>query len=192
MSEKLLAALLTASAGLLAQPGPLEGLAGSPVQVVIYEDLQCPDCAAFRKMLDEKLLPRYGGKVAFLHRDFPLAKHAWARQAAIAARFFYERSPALGLRYRRETMAGLREITTENFPQKLAAFAAGNGVPAAEALSALKDTRLAALVEQDFQEGVARGISKTPTVLVSGTAFVETFTFEEISKAIEQALAEAR
>ena len=40
--------------------------------------------AAFRRMLDEKLLPKYGDEVAFVHRDFPLAKHAWARQAAAA------------------------------------------------------------------------------------------------------------
>ena len=55
----------------------------SKVRVLIYEDLQCPDCAEFRRMMDEKILPRYGERVAFIHRDFPLAKHAWARKAAI-------------------------------------------------------------------------------------------------------------
>ena len=66
----------------------VEGKAGSDVRVLIYEDLQCSDCAAFRKMLDENLLPRYAGSVAFEHRDFPLAKHAWARKAAVASRHF--------------------------------------------------------------------------------------------------------
>src|SRR5260370_8371714 len=65
----------------------VEGAAASPVRVLIYEDLQCPDCADFRKVLDEKLLPKYQARVAFEHRDFPLAKHAWARKAAIAPRF---------------------------------------------------------------------------------------------------------
>ena len=92
--------------GLLAQKPIVEGRADSPVRAVIYEDLQCPDCAAFCRMMDEKLLPEYGGKVAFVHRDFPLAKHAWARRAAIAARFFTDRKPELGLEYRRYTMAG--------------------------------------------------------------------------------------
>ena len=71
----------------------IEGLAQSPVRVIVYEDLQCPDCADFRVMLDEKLLPRFASTVRFEHRDFPLAKHAWARKAAIAARFF-DRSEA--------------------------------------------------------------------------------------------------
>jgi protein-disulfide isomerase len=186
MSAFLLAVLLAAP------QGSIEGLASSPVQVIVYEDLQCPDCAAFRKMMDETLLPRYGGKVAFVHRDFPLAKHAWARRAAIAARFFHERSPALGVLYRRETMAGLRAINPDNFPQKLSEFAAKNNVPPAEAMAALDDPSLAALVEKDFQEGVARGIAKTPTVLVNGAPFIETFTLNEISNAIDHALSESR
>jgi protein-disulfide isomerase len=48
------------------------------------------------------------------------------------------------------------------------------------------------LVEKDVQEGVARGVAKTPTVFVDGTPFIETFTFEELSKALDAALAAAR
>ena len=56
--------------------------------MIIYEDLQCSDCANFQRILDDRLLPRYGRRVAFEHRDFPLAKHAWARKATVAGRFF--------------------------------------------------------------------------------------------------------
>ena len=89
-------ALLLSAMGLVAQKLIVEGLADSPVRAMIYEDLQCPDCAAFRRMMDEKLLPEYAGKVAFVHRDFPLAKHAWARRAAIAARFFRSEERRVG------------------------------------------------------------------------------------------------
>jgi len=30
----------------------VEGNASSAARVIVYEDLQCPDCADFRKMLD--------------------------------------------------------------------------------------------------------------------------------------------
>ncbi len=80
----------------------IEGQAQSTVRVIIYEDLHCPDCADFRRVLDEKILPRYADKAAFIHRDFPRAKHAWARKAAIAARYFGEIKPELGLAYRRQ------------------------------------------------------------------------------------------
>ncbi|MGE5648111.1 MAG: thioredoxin domain-containing protein [Acidobacteriota bacterium] len=166
----------------------VEGNPESPVRVLIFEDLQCPDCAAFRNLMDEKLLPKYGGTVAFEHRDFPLAKHAWARQAAVAARFFQEKSPELALKYRRETMRSIKQTTPENFKDRLAAFAKAGGVDPAGALAALDDQRLDALVEKDFQDGVARGVSHTPTAFVNGVPFVETITLEEISKALDAAL----
>ena len=45
------------------------------------------------------------------------------------------------------------------------------------------------MVERDLAGGVARGVSKTPTVFVDGEPFVETFTVEAISQAIETAIA---
>jgi protein-disulfide isomerase len=169
-----------------------EGVAQSPVHVIIYEDLQCPDCATFRTMLDQQLLPRYGATVGFEHRDFPLAKHAWARKAAIAARFLDETQPGLGLAFRKFAMANLDQITAANFNPILTQFAEGHGVEPAKATAALADQRLADLVEKDYREGVARGIARTPTVLVNGRPFIETFTFEEIAQAIDAELAASK
>jgi len=185
-----LAVLLTA-AGLYADNGLVEGRADSPVRVLIFEDLQCSDCADFRVMLDQRILPRYGARVAFLHRDFPLAKHALARRAAIAARFFSERDAAVGIEYRRQTLASVAGNTEEKFLAALSAFARAHGIEPAAAASSLSDSRLAALVDKDYQEGVARGVARTPTVFVNGRPFIETFTFEEISKGIDEALAQA-
>lgn len=189
MNGPLVVALLASVAGLSAQQPLVEGLAESKVRVLIYEDLQCPDCAAFRQMMDEKLLPRYAARVAFVHRDFPLAKHAWARKAAIAARYFGERKPELGLAYRRHIMATIKGTTPDNFNGRLSEFARDNGVDPAPALAALGDERLAALVERDFQDGVARGVIHTPTVFVNGNPFIEHFSFEEVSRALDDALA---
>ncbi len=191
MTNRLGAALLLSSIGLAAQ-GLVEGRAGSPVRVIIYEDLQCPDCANFRVMMDQQLLPKYGDRVEFIHRDFPLAKHAWARRAAIAARFFTEKDPQLGLEYRRHTMATRGQTTVDNFKDRVAEFARQHGIQPAEALAALDNPRYAELVEKDYQEGVGRGIVHTPTALVNGTPFIEVFTFEEISKGIDDALAQAK
>ena len=189
MTALLAVALLSASA---AGPRLVEGKPDSAVRVIIFEDLQCPDCAEFRALLDEKLLPKYGDKVAFEHRDFPLSKHAWARKAAVAARFFDEADLQLGLKFRRETMRSIKQITPETFNERLAAFAKAGGVDPEKAVAALGDERYAALVEKDVQDGVARGVAHTPTAFVNGAPFVETITFEEISKAIDSAIAEAK
>ncbi len=175
---------------MFAQKPLIEGRADSPVRVVIYEDLQCPDCAAFREMLDAKLMPRYGARVAFEHRDFPLAKHAWARQASVASRYIQGLSVEKAVLFRRETMRSLRQIKAETFNDWLKAFCAKNGLDGAQAVNALNDEKLQALVQKDFDDGVARGIARTPTALVNGEPFIETFTFEEIAKAIDNALKE--
>ncbi|MGO4879317.1 MAG: DsbA family protein [Bryobacteraceae bacterium] len=185
-------AAIPSGMALYAQQIPVEGLADSSVRAVIYEDLQCPDCADFRRMLDEKILPRYGAKVAFVHRDFPLAKHVWARRAAIAARYFTDGNPALGLAYRRYTMAHQPETNDQNFNLRLAEFAKAHGIDPDAAIAALANAHYAELVEKDYQDGVSRGVVHTPTVFVNGRPFVESFTFEEISKGIDEALAQAR
>src|SRR5262249_47393141 len=147
---------------------PIEGNPHGRVKVIVYEDLQCPDCATFRRMTDDQLLPRFGNRIALVHKDFPLAKHAWARPAAIAGRYFATQTAGLAVRYRQWVMASLREIKVDTFREKLSAFARAQGLDPESVLRALDDPEMAALVEKDFQEGVARGVAKTPTVFVNG------------------------
>ena len=192
MTRLFVAVGLAAMSGQAAEQHLMEGAAQSTVQVLIYEDLQCPDCADFRTMLDRQLLPRYASTVRFEHRDFPLAKHAWARKAAIAARFFEEAQPGLGVAYRKFALAKLRDINPDNFNAMLSQFASAHGVDPAKAVASLSDQRLSALVEKDYQEGVARGIARTPTVLVNGKPFIETFAFEDVAKAIDAELAASK
>ncbi|MBC8165519.1 MAG: thioredoxin domain-containing protein [Bryobacteraceae bacterium] len=182
-------AVLIALPLLSAQEPPVEGNPKSAVRVVVYEDLQCPDCTLYRKMLDEKLLPKYGNQVAFEHRDFPLPKHKWAKPAAIAARHFDREKPALGIEFRRWVMANQTQITPDNFEAKITEWAVGQGMEGAKLKSAMQNPGLAKLVDDEYEEGVARGIARTPTVLVNGEPFIETFTLEQISKGIDAALA---
>lgn len=182
--------LAAAAMSVSAQTHLVEGKADSPVRAVIFEDLQCSDCAAFRQMLDEKLLPKYGGKVAFEHRDFPLPKHAWARPASIAALYLQGVDKEKAVRFRQETMKAQASIQVETFPDWLKKFCAAQGLDGAKAVKALQDPALAERVQKDYEDGVARGIAHTPTVLVNGAPFIETFTLEEISAGIDAALKE--
>jgi protein-disulfide isomerase len=143
-------------------------------------------------MMDEELLPRYQAKVTFEHRDFPQAKHPLARKAAIAARALLEINPKLALDFRREILAAIGEITLENFKDRVGAFAASHGVKPVRVLAALNDPKFDALVQRDVQDGIARGVSKTPTVFVNAQPFVETFSFAEIAAVIDEQLMAVR
>ncbi len=182
------AIVLLFNLNLPAQDRLVEGRAGSAVRVLIYESLQCGDCTTFRRMLDERLLPKYGDRVAFEHRDFPLDKHKWSKPAAVTSRHFQAISKELAVDWRRYALENMREITAENFEEKLRGFARARGADPDAAAAALRDPKLIALVERDVAEGVARGIARTPTALVNGRPFIERFTYEEISAAIEDEL----
>src|SRR4051794_14607391 len=97
----------------------VEGNSDSAVRVVIYEDLACGDCADFRTMIDRQLLPKFGKTVAFEHRDFPLAKHPWARDAAVASRYFGTIRPELAIAWRRYALENRKAIAPENFRETL-------------------------------------------------------------------------
>ena len=92
------------------------------------------------------------------------------------------------MEYRRHTLANYKQTTPENFKDRLAEFAKTHGVDPARAVAALDEPRFNELVEKDYQDGIARGVSKTPTVFVNGQPFIETFTAEEISKVIDAEL----
>ena len=167
----------------------IEGNPASPVKVLIYEDLQCGDCARFRVLLDQKILPRYGSKVAFIHRDFPLGKHDWAVPAAVAARWVYEQSGELGIIVRRELLAEQDSVNSRNLKQWLVDFAYRNHLDPKGIVDSLSDQRLQALVDQDRQSAVARGVSRAPTLFVGGQPFVETIIYDDLARALDEALA---
>jgi protein-disulfide isomerase len=60
---------------------------GSPsakVTCELYSDYECPHCAAFYLETLPQVVARYvdSGKMRLIHRDFPLARHRYARLAA--------------------------------------------------------------------------------------------------------------
>jgi protein-disulfide isomerase len=179
-------AVLAGAASLLgARAEIVEGNPLSPVRVVIYEDLQCSDCQNFRTLMDQKLLPRFGTRVAFVHRDLPLPRHDWARAAAVAARWVYEKNHELGIVFRREIMSEQAHLTQGNLPNWLKEFARRNNLDQKGIIDSLSDPRLLNLVDQDYLAAVARGVSRTPTVYAGGQIFVETIIFEDIARALD-------
>jgi len=170
----------------MAFPRLVEGRAGSPVRVVVYEDLQCKDCAWLRRRLDDRLLPAFGDRVAFEHREFPLAKHNWAREAAIAARGFGRQSAEAGAAFRREVLAELQSLTLESLPDWVKDFSQRHGL----VMLTLADREEAAVaVEADLQEGLRQNVEKTPTLIVGESVFVEWIVIDEVEEAIAEALA---
>jgi protein-disulfide isomerase len=177
--------VLCCSALLAMRSDVVEGNRSSPVRVVIYEDLQCADCERLRTMLDEQILPRYGSRVAFIHRDFPLARHEWARQAAIAARWVSSQDSELGIVFRRELMSEQEHMTVAKLKSWMIDFAARNHLDEKGIVESLTAPQFNAIVDQDYHAGQARGVTSTPTVYVGGQKLVERILYDDFARALD-------
>jgi protein-disulfide isomerase len=64
-----------------------EGSPTAPVICDLYTDYECPYCARFYLETVPQLVAAYvdTGKIRLIHRDFPLARHRYARLAALYA-----------------------------------------------------------------------------------------------------------
>lgn len=70
---------LVSAAGRPSRGGP----ASAPVQIVVFDDLECPYCARMHEQLFPAMLKRYGDKVHVVYKDFPIPQHPWAMRAAV-------------------------------------------------------------------------------------------------------------
>jgi protein-disulfide isomerase len=166
----------------------VEGNPFATVKVTIYSDLQCEYCQDLRTMLDEKLLPKYGAQVAFIHRDLPLGRHNWARPAAMVARWVYQQNPQAGITFQRELLAEQEHITPAKLKPWIVQFAIRNKLSEQGITAALTDPALSAQVDQDIQLATTRGVTKIPTVYVAGKSFVETIIYDDVARVLDQAI----
>ena len=73
---------------------PVRGAATAKVEIINFDDLQCPYC----EMLNDGILPqtmnRYKGLVKIVYKDYPLPGHPWAMRAAVDANCLASQSDA--------------------------------------------------------------------------------------------------
>jgi len=162
--------------------------AGSTVAIVVFEDLEWPDCASAYPVLVEAARAH---NVPLVIHDFPLPRHDWSFQAAVNARFFDQRSQQLGSEFRGYILQNQRQIADQTALQRYTQnFAAERQISLPAALD--PDGKLAGKVMADFHLGQRIGIEHTPTVFVVSLnapahPFVETIDGQKLNRAIEEA-----
>jgi protein-disulfide isomerase len=146
---------------------------GASVALVVFEDLQCPDCKRASPLLEEAARAY---KIPLVRHDFPLPKHNWSFDAAVYARFFDTKSKKLGEEFRAYMFQNQEQVTRENLRRFAEEFAADRKVDVPFAVDPRGE--LAKKVKADYALGQAINIQHTPTIFVvsnkeSGTPFVE-------------------
>jgi protein-disulfide isomerase len=165
---------------------PVAGNPKAAVRVIIYQDLECPDCARWHGVLQNQTIPRFGSQVAFEFRDFPLPQHLWSFNAAVLARFFDTKAPRIGMAWRDYCFVHQSDFTPDNLLDKAAAWAAPYGIPRAQLEPVFSRADLFALVQADQQRGKRDNVQHTPTVLVDG---IEAQSPEQLEQMLTRATA---
>jgi len=186
--------LMTGVAAVAATPRDTRALRppkGARVAIVVFEDLQCPDCARANPLLEEAARTY---KIPLVRYDFPLPMHNWSLQAAIMARYFDTKSQKLGDELRDELFKHQVEIAPENLRPFVERFAQEHKT----SLPFVYDPQgeLERKVKADYQLGQATGIQHTPTIYVvsnstTGPPFVEVVDRTNLYRLIDDMLEQA-
>ncbi len=170
-------------------PRPPLGNPHAKVKVLIFEDLECPDCAQWHKYLNTVILPRYGKQVAFYLRDYPLPQHEWAFNAAVIERYFSSLNPKLYFAWINFCYYNQNEITAGNLMRYAARVAAPYGVSSGQINQAFANPAFFAAVQKDQALGNRMHVEHTPTIFVLFRGREEVNSFGQWQSALNQALA---
>jgi len=138
---------------------------GARVAIVVFEDLECPDCARAFPLLQE------AGKkhsIPVVLRDFPLSAHPWSFDAAVFARYFDTKSEKLGVDFRGYIFQNQPQITKQNLRQYADKFANDNKSPLPFVVD--PEGKLKEKIIADRDLGTQIGLQHTPTIFVIGNA----------------------
>jgi len=64
---------------------PIRGDVSAKVEIINFDDLECPFCARLNSELSLRTLDHYKGLIKIVYKDFPLEGHPWAMHAAMDA-----------------------------------------------------------------------------------------------------------
>lgn len=166
---------------LLTDAGP-----DAPV-LVEFLDFECEACGAFFPVVED-LTERYGDRVTFAFRYFPLPSHGNSVNAALAVEAA-ARQGALEAMFTRmfETQAQWGERGSESQASVFRGYAEELGLDLAQYDADIADPAVLARIQADVDDGVALGIGSTPTFFLDGVA-LQLQAYSDVEAAIVAAL----
>lgn len=178
------------------------GSEAAPVQIVNFDDLECPYCGRLHASMFPALTERYGDKVRIVYKDFPIDQHPWALRAAVDTNCLAAQSApgywaavdhihAHGSDLGGDPKDPKAEKTLPRANEQLDALTREQGlahkVDMAQ-LNACITKQDATAVNASKQLGDALGIDSTPTFFINGDKFDGAVSLEFLFKEIDNAL----
>ncbi|MGC2745595.1 MAG: thioredoxin domain-containing protein [Candidatus Angelobacter sp.] len=186
-----LALVLAPAASRAADGSSLKPPAGARVAIVMFEDLECPDCARAYPVVWDAAKKH---NIPVVLHDFPLQMHPWSFDAAVFARYFDSKSEKLGDDFRGFIFQNQPQIDKGNLRQYVDKFANDHKTPIPFVLD--PDGQFKAKILADREMGTQIGLQHTPTIFVVGnggaaTPAVEVEDRTKLDQIIEDMLQKA-
>ena len=138
------------------------GPQNAPITIVEFSDFQCPFCLKAYPTV-RAVLAKYGDKIRFSYRDFPLRQiHGQAQEAAEAGHCAADQDKFW------QFHDYLFENPSDLSREKLVASAEKASLDAAALELCLESGKHRSAVEQDYQQGLQAGINGTPAFYING------------------------
>jgi protein-disulfide isomerase len=138
------------------------GPVGAPVTLVEFSDYHCPFCKRVEETVAQ-ILSRYGNKVKFVFKDFPIDQlHPQARKAHEAARCAADQ--AKFWEYHKLLFDGAPEST----PDQLKASAEQAGLDVSAFNQCISQGKHQIAIQKEVDEGWSLGVNSTPTFFING------------------------
>jgi protein-disulfide isomerase len=135
------------------------------VTIIGFSDYECPYCKRGDDTIRE-VLAKYGDKVRYYHRDFPLDFHANAHEAAQAARCAEDQDRFWDFHDALFAAAGAGGLSTERY----GSIADELGLDRAAFDECLASGRHEDAVDEDTAAGAGIGVNGTPAFFINGRA----------------------
>jgi len=160
---------------------PAFGPEDAKVTVVEFSDFQCPYCSRAATAVDQ-IKEKYGNRVRFVFRQFPLPMHENARGAAEAA--LAANAQGKFWEFHDKMFQNQSKLTRDS----LEGMAKEAGLDVAAFKKALDSKAYAADVDADMKLGESVAVNGTPTMFINGARVQNPSDFAAISAQIEGAL----
>ena len=173
------------------------GDAQAPVTIVEYGHFKCPFCNRFFREVEPQIEEGYikTGKVKFIWKDFPYegGDSVRASEAAYCSqdqgKFWEYRNILFNHIWENYYNKGLNAEEAEIFTAvKLKELAGQIGLDTAEFSSCLDTAKYKQLVQDNYNEGISKGVKSTPTFFINGQKVVGAQSFSLFSKIIDSQL----
>ena len=167
----------------------VRGKADAAVTIEEFGDFQCPPCGTMSGVL-HKLGEEYGARLRLIFHHFPLAVHAHAREAAIAAEAAHEQGKFWEMHdvlYKEQALWS----KAPDVPALFTGYASSIGLDVERFKKDLLNPGIAARVDADQKLGASRDVTSTPTLFVNNVVMpADQINPVGLKKAIETALKE--